>query len=32
MVTSVDSLRDLSGCNEFNGSIEISMKGGSKYL
>jgi len=30
MVTNVNSLRDLSGCNVINGSLEISLKGGSK--
>jgi len=31
MVTNVNSLRELSGCKVINGSLEISMKGGSKY-
>lgn len=31
-VTNVDSLRELSGCNVINGSLEISMKGGKNVL
>lgn len=31
MVTNVNSLRELAGCNVINGSLEIIMKGGSEY-
>lgn len=31
MVTNVKSLNELKGCNVINGSLDISIKGGSKY-
>lgn len=31
MVNNFNMLNQLSGCNVINGSLEISMKGGSKY-
>lgn len=31
MVTNLNTMKELSGCNVYNGSLEISLNGGSEY-